>query len=422
MTVRPPLRHLAPLALLPFCGAGALAQETPVEPSPLADRLEVRRALEYVRNTEGRTIEEQIALCEVPAPPFHEAERAAAFRDRMAALGLDRVRIDGEGNVLAERPGEPGHPTVVLSAHLDTVFPPGTDVSVTRAGSLLKGPGIADDCRGLAVVLAVARALQETGLPTLGTVVFVGTVGEEGRGDLRGVRHLFSEELSGRVDFFLSVDGGGLDLTKDAVGSHRYRVTYSGPGGHSYGDFGQPSPIHAIGRAIGRIADLEVPEVPKTTFNVGVIEGGTSINSIAFESSMLVDLRSLDPAVLDQIDERLRAAVAGALEEENARDPDRPLDVAIESVGVRPAGTQLADARIVRAGLAAAAAIGFEPELERGSTDANIPISLGIPAATIDGGGESSGVHSRAETFDVTDSHRGTQWALLYVLELAGIP
>lgn len=390
-------------------------------PALMADDPAVRRALDHLAESESRTIEEQIALCEIAAPPFQEAERAAAFRDLLAALGLEGPRIDAEGNVLAERPGEPGGPTVVLAAHLDTVFPPGTDVSVRREGAVLHGPGIADDCRGLAVVLAVARALVETDVESRGTVVFVGTVGEEGRGDLRGVRHLFAHEFAGRVGAFLSVDGGGLDLTKDAVGSHRYRVSYRGPGGHSYGDFGMPSPIHALGRAIARIADLEVPEDPKTTFNVGLLDGGTSVNSIAHEASMVVDLRSRDPASLEELDRRFRAAVDEALAAENARDPDVPLTVDVESVGVRPAGTQPDDAPIVRAGLEAAAALGFQPELRAGSTDANIPISLGIPAVTIDGGGESSGTHSLGERFDTTGSHVGTQWALLYVLALAGL-
>ena len=382
----------------------------------------VRSALEYARRTEPRTIEEQIALCEIPAPPFKEAARAADFRRRLEALGLRNARIDREGNVIAERPGEPGAPTVVISGHLDTVFPEGTDVRVKRDGTVLHGPGIGDDCRGLAVVLAVARTLNEAKLQTRGTIIFVGTVGEEGAGNLRGVRHLFGEELRGRVDFFISVDGAGLDLTKDAVGSHRYKVSFKGPGGHSYGAFGMPNPVHALGRAIARISDLQVPTNPKTTFSVGVIEGGTSVNSIAASASMEVDMRSVDPASLQRLDAQFQQAVQAALAEENARwKGATQLQVEVKSIGIRPAGTQPDTAAIVQAGLRAAAAVGIRPRTDASSTDANIPINLGIPAVTIDGGGQGDGAHSLEESFDTRDSHLGTQWALLYVLALAGV-
>lgn len=388
----------------------------------LPDRPDVRRALETLRETEPRTLEEQIALCEIPAPPFAEAERAAAYRDRLAAIGLERVRIDAEGNVVAERPGTGAGPTVVLSAHLDTVFPEGTDVTVRREGSVLHGPGIGDDCRGLAVLLAVARALDETAIETRGDLLFVGTVGEEGRGDLRGVRHLFEEELAGRVDAFVSIDGSGLDVTKDAVGSHRYEVTFRGPGGHSWGDFGLASPIHALGRAVAATTSLEVDDDPKTTFNVGTIEGGTSVNSIAFEARMRVDLRSLDADTLDALDERFHRAVEEAVDAENADAAEGRIEVDFESIGVRPAGSQPDDAPIVRAALSTASALGFRPDLQAGSTDSNVPISLDVPAVTIDGGGRSEGAHSPDEWFDVTDAHLGAQWALLLVLELAGVP
>lgn len=387
----------------------------------LLDRPTVRDALERIVETEERTIAEQIELCEIPAPPFGETERASAYRDRLAAVGLERVRIDDEGNVIGERPGAEEGPVVVLSAHLDTVFPEDTDVSVEREGALLRGPGIGDDCRGLAVVLAVARTLEEVSIETGRGIVFVGTVGEEGRGDLRGVRHLLARELADRVGAFLSIDGGGLDLTKDAVGSHRYRTSFRGPGGHSYGDFGLPSPVHALGRAIAAIAAFDVPDHPKTTFNIGTIEGGTSINSVAYEAAMLVDLRSLDPAELEKLDARFREAVEAARAAESARDAEHELAVEIENVGVRPAGIQPADAPIVRAAVAAAAVLGFEPALEAGSTDANIPISLGVPAITLDGGGVSEGVHSLEETWEATDSDLGTRWALLTVLALAGL-
>lgn len=382
----------------------------------------VRQALEAARAGEPQTIEDQIAICQIEAPPFKEQRRAEDYRRRLEALGLRNVRIDAEGNVIAERPGEPGEPVVVISGHLDTVFPEGTDVTVKREGTTLRAPGIGDDCRGLAILLGIARALDQAQVRTRGTIIFVGTVGEEGPGNLRGVRHLFATELRDRVDYFISVDGTGLGLTKDAVGSHRYTVTFKGPGGHSYGDFGAPNPVHALGRAIAKISDFQVPADPRVTFSVGVIEGGTSVNSIAMTAAMQVDMRSVDAAALDALDARFQAAIRQALDEENARwsQGDR-LTLEIDTIGIRPAGRQPADAPIVRAAEAAGRALGFDVPAIASSTDANIPISLGIPAVTIDGGGRGGGAHSLAEWFDTADSHLGTQWALLFVLTLTGV-
>jgi tripeptide aminopeptidase len=409
-------------AAAPLCGlllsTTALVAQRVVVP----DDARVRRALEEVARTEPRAIEEQVALCEIEAPPFKEARRAEEYRRRMEALGLRNVRVDAEGNVIGERPGEPGEPVVVISGHLDTVFPEGTDVRVRREGTVLRAPGIGDDCRGLAVVLAVARALEAAQVRTRGTVLFVGTVGEEGEGNLRGVRHLFETELKDRVDYFLSVDGTGLGMTKDAVGSHRYRVTFKGPGGHSYGAFGMPNPMHALGRAIAKVADFQVPDSPRVTFSVGLVDGGTSVNSIADAASFSVDMRSVDAARLDSLDARFRAAVREALEEENARwRSDVKLTVEIDTIGIRPAGSQPEDAFIVRAAVGAGRRLGFTPPAVASSTDANTPISLGVPALTIDGGGSGGGAHSLQEWFDTRDSHLGTQWALLLVLALAGV-
>jgi len=414
-------------ARLPVAAAAAalvaspLAAQRPMQNVAVPDGARVRQALEYVARTEPQTVEEQIAICQIEAPPFKEARRAEDYRRRFAELGL-AARVDSVGNVIAERPGAPGEPVVVVSGHLDTVFPEGTDVGVKREGTILRGPGIGDDCRGLAILLSVARALEQGQIRTRGTVVFVGTVGEEGAGNLRGVRHLFEREMKGRVDAFISIDGTGLGITRDAVGSHRYTVTYRGPGGHSYGDFGMPNPVHALGRAIARISDLQVPSTPKVTFSVGVIEGGTSVNSIANEASFQVDMRSVDSAPLDSLDARFRAAVQRALEEENARwRSDVRLTVAIDTIGIRPAGTQAADAWIVRAAEESGKRLGFTPPAIASSTDSNIPIALGIPALTIDGGGNGGGAHSLQEWFDTKDSHLGTQWALLLVLTLAGV-
>lgn len=379
----------------------------------------IKGAIEGLRASEPQTIEDQIRLCEVEAPPFKEAKRAALYAQMFKEAGLTNVRIDKEGNVLGEKRGTQPKPHLVFSAHLDTVFPEGTDVTVKRDGAILRGPGIGDDCRGLTVVLAVARAMVRSNLQTPGTITFVGTVGEEGLGDLRGVKYLFREGLKGQIDRFVSVDGSGFGVTNQAVGSLRYRVTFKGPGGHSYGSFGMVNPIHALGRAMSRIADFEVPREPKTTFSVGRIGGGTSVNSIPFEAWAEVDMRSVDPAALKALDARFHKALDEAAADENARWGSRDLTVDKQLVGDRPAGSTPADSAIVVAAMAAGKALGLTTTLNEGSTDSNIPMNLGVPAITIDGGGRGSGAHALDEAFDTTDSWQGTQWALLIALALA---
>jgi acetylornithine deacetylase/succinyl-diaminopimelate desuccinylase-like protein len=308
----------------------------------------------------------------------------------------------------------------VFSAHLDTVFPENTNVKVTREGNVLRGPGIGDDCRGLAVLLAVVRAMDKASVTTPGTITFVGTVGEEGLGDLRGVKALFNETLKGQIDRFVSVDGTGLGISHIAVGSHRYRVTFKGPGGHSYGAFGIANPVHALGRAIAGMADLQVPSDPKTTFNIGRVGGGTSVNAIAFEAWMEVDMRSADAASLQAVDARFHKAVDEAVVAENARWNDRGrVTVDKQLVGDRPAGRTEERSPIVAAALSVSRALGLTSLLDEGSTDANLAISLGIPAITVDGGGRGTGSHSLEEAFDTTDSWRGTQRAVLLAIALA---
>ncbi len=401
------------------------AQSADATVKQLSDLPKIKQALDHLKVTEPETIAEQIKACEIPAPTFLEAKRGEWFKQRFIELGLKNVRVDKIGNVLGERPGKSNSTMLVLAAHLDTVFPEGTDVKVKREGregSILKGPGIGDDCRGLAVILAVVRALNQAKIETDGTIIFVANVGEEGLGDLRGVRHLFNEELKGRATHFISVDGIGLDVTNTAVGVVRYRATFRGPGGHSYGAFGLPSPIHAMGRAIEKISRFEVPKQPKTTFNVGKIEGGTSVNSIAHTSWMEVDMRSVSAAELDKLEAQFKRAVQDSVDEENRTRPNAsPIAVELKMVSQRPAGVQPADSPIVKTALAAGASLGFNPKLGAGSTDSNIPISLKIPAITIDGGGDGKGAHSLDEFFDTTNSHLGTQWALLIALGIVGV-
>jgi acetylornithine deacetylase/succinyl-diaminopimelate desuccinylase-like protein len=398
----------------------ATAQQGPDIGARLMQDATVRAAVAAARADEPRTLEEQIRICEIAAPPFKESARAKYFADAFRASGLTNVRIDREGNVLGERRGRAARPHLVFTAHLDTVFPEETDVKVTRDGPIMKGPGIGDDCRGLAVLLAVVRALNNAGVTTPGTITFVGTVGEEGLGDLRGVKALFNDTLKGQVDRFVSVDGTGLGISHIAVGSHRYRVTFKGPGGHSYGSFGIANPVHALGRAIGLVAELQVPADPKTTFNVGRVGGGTSVNAIAFEAWMEVDMRSADPAALQALDASFQKAVDAAVAAENRRWNDNGrVTVDKQLVGARPAGRTEASSPIVEAALSVSKALGLASRLDEGSTDSNIAMSLGIPAITVDGGGRGTGAHALEETFDTTDSWQGTQRAVLLAIALA---
>ena len=380
----------------------------------------VRAALSAVERNEPHFIDEQVRFCQIAAPPFQEASRGKEFERLFRDLGLQNVHIDKVGNVIGTRPGASARPNLVFAAHLDTVFPEGTDVKVTRDGSLLKGPGIGDDCRGLAVMLGVIKGLDDGKVRTAGTITFVADVGEEGLGDLRGVKNLFNEELKGRIDKFISVDGTGLSLTNVGVGSYRYRVTFKGPGGHSFGAFGMANPIQAMGRAIAKIDSFEVTLNPKTTFNVGRVGGGTSVNAIPFEAWMEVDMRSSDKASLEALNTKFKAAMKEAVDEENARWPNHGrVTVSPEMVGLRPPGQTPANSAIALAAVAVTQLLGGEGRLGEGSTDANVPMNLGIPALTIGGGGRGTGAHSLNEMFDTKDSWRGTQRALLLAIALA---
>jgi len=409
-------------ALVCLCshGVGVVRGQQPDVVSRLMESAAVRAALQTAKDNEPQTIEQQIRFCEVPAPPFNETARGLVLKRAFEEAGLENVRVDRVGNVLGDRPGASSRPRTVIAAHLDTVFPEGTDVRVKRDGAVLRGPGIGDDCRGLAVLLAIVRALRQARVETPRTITFVANVGEEGLGDLRGVKELFSATLKDQIDRFVSIDGTGLSITNVAVGSHRYRVTFKGPGGHSFGAFGLANPANALGRAVAKIAEFEVPSVPRTTFNVGRIGGGTSVNSIPFESWMEVDMRSSDPAALAALDGKFQKAVDAAVAEENARWGKRQtITVVKDLVGDRPAGSTPASAPIVQTAQAVTRALGFETRMSEGSTDANVPMSLKIPAITISGGGRGSDAHAPSESFDTTDSWKGTQNAILLAIALA---
>ncbi len=416
-------RRLASLILIALLGAPSATafaqQDAATLGAKLMNDVAVKAAVEMIRAAEPQTIENQVRLCEVEAPPFKEAKRAEVYARLFREAGLQNVRIDKEGNVLGDRPGLQPRPRLVFTAHLDTVFPEGTDVRVKREGTMLRGPGIGDDCRGLAVLLAVVQAMSQAKVQTQGSITFVGTVGEEGLGDLRGVKYLFNEGMKGQIDRFVSIDGTGLGITHIAVGSLRYRVTFKGPGGHSYGAFGLSNPMHALGRAVATISQFEVPLDPKTTFNVGRIGGGTSVNAIPFDAWMEVDMRSASPSALEALDTKFKRAVDDAVRDEDARWKKNVLSVDKALVGMRPAGQTPANSPIVQAAVSVTRVLGFPIALDEGSTDSNIAMSLGIPAVTIDGGGRGTGSHALDEAFDSTNSWMGSQRALLLAIALA---
>jgi tripeptide aminopeptidase len=402
------------------------------EVAALLDDPRVGGAMDYLEAIEERSLGELVTLTEIPAPPFMEEERAAAYAELLRAAGADSVWIDGIGNVLAVRRGTVGDRTVAVDAHLDTVFPIETDVTVRVRGDTLHAPGVGDDTRGLIVVRNVLEAMVAHDLRTEADLLFIGTVGEEGLGDLRGVKHLFGEHGVGeegiRIDAFIAVDGGDeTRIMNQGVGSHRYRVTFQGPGGHSWGAFGLANPHNALAGAITRFlpgADAHTASGPRTSYSIGRIGGGTSVNSIPFESWMEVDMRSLDPASLQALDDIFQEAVRRGLEDENAlRRRGAELTVDVDMVGNRPAGTMDPEATpLVQRALAVVARLGEEPSVGSGSTNANTPISLGIPAITIGRGGRGGNAHALDEWWLPVNPHLAAQNALLITLAEGGFP
>jgi tripeptide aminopeptidase len=391
----------------------------------LAESPNVEQALRFFETNAGAITDEHIRICSIPATPFAEQERAEYLAERFRELGLSDVSIDEEGNCLGLYKGSSSSPLIIVSAHLDTVFPAGTDFTVRRDGDRLLAPGISDDGCGLIALIAIVEAMRAADIETDGSILFVGTVGEEGEGNLRGVRHLLtSGPWSKRtIDAFLSFDGPGVDrITNRALGSRRYRVEFDGPGGHSWGDFGVPNPVHALGRAISRLAAYPVPKDPRTTFNVGSVAGGTSVNAIPEHASMEVDLRSAADGELKRLDAFFRRAMKDAAEEENARrrPGDAPLNFQMELIGERPSGETPADSPLVKLAIESTKLLGVEPRLDQSSTDSNLPISLGIPAVTLGAGGTSGSSHTLAEWYDPRDREKGLQRGLLLILGLAG--
>lgn len=397
----------------------------------------VARASALCRAEDERTLAWQMELTAIPAPPFAEGARAGRMAELLQEVGAQNVRTDEVGNVLADvlghgGRGEPGGgglatpprtPPLILSAHLDTVFAEGVPIAVSRDGDLLRGPGISDDGRGLAVVLAVVRALREADVRLARPVLVAATVGEEGLGDLRGARHLVGPGGEGRgAAGFISVDGGGLDrIVTRGVGSRRFRATVRGTGGHSWQDWGIPNPIHALADAVRRTVSADLPSQPRTTLTVARWGGGTSINAIPQEAWIELDARSLSEGELERLEERVRVAVARAAADESGHAVGSALTVEVERVGRRAAGATDADDPLVRAAIAATAEVGAAQLLEASSTDANAAMAQGIPAITVGGGGEAGLTHTTGEWYRNVRGPEGVLRALWTVVGFCGL-
>jgi acetylornithine deacetylase/succinyl-diaminopimelate desuccinylase-like protein len=411
------------LSLLIAAALPAQAQEQAM--ARIAAQASVKQALAYIEKNEPATQTNMLAINAIPAPTFAEAARASDYAARLKAAGLADVRIDEAGNVIGTWRGSGKGPVIVLAAHLDTVYPAATDLTVHEKDGRLYAPGIADNGRSLAAMLTIVHAMRDAGVRTEGDVLFVANVGEEGLGDLKGVKYLFSQrkDIKAFVGLEPALGTDGDPVTYIGTGSRRFKVTLHGPGGHSYEGFGLPSAVHAAGRVIAHIDDVRVPSQPKVTFNVGVVQGGQSVNSISAEASMLIDIRSADAPLLAKVEQQIKAAIQQGVDETNQRWNSKAITADMVLIGDRPAGQMAADALIVRTALAAAKVQG-RPALLDGphSTDANLPMSLGVPAITMSGGGSSGGYHSeKLEWWSAQNSHTGPQNVLLTILGLAGV-
>ena len=418
-----PICALASMAAAPAAGQNVDATYTD-EARVLMARPAIAEAIRLAEEHDDWALERLIELTEIPAPPFLEATRGEWFAELLRETGADSVWTDAEGNVIGLRRGRTGARTIGFGGHLDTVFPEGTDVTVRQVGDTLFAPGVGDDTRGLVVLLSVLRAMEEAGVETDDDVLFVGVVGEEGLGDLRGMKHIYREGGL-RPDAWIEVDGSPFArIVSMGLGSVRYRITYEGPGGHSWSAFGTANPAHAMSRAVRHfqdVADTLTRSGAKTSYSVGRIGGGTSVNSIPFATWMEVDMRSESPPALARIEQVFLAAIDRALEEENAlRREGVALTVDKDRIGDRPSGETSSSAPLVQRALASTAAFGSVGILERSSTDSNVPIALGIPAVTISRGGENENVHAPNEYWVNRDAYRAVQRALLFVVAEAG--
>ena len=422
------MKFVSRIVLVSFLlGHSAFAQTPAANAQRIINNEKFKAAQAVIEQDYDRFVKEIIQLTEIEAPPLKEEKRARVYLEMLRQHGLTNVEMDAEGNVMGLRKGSGSGPLIAIAAHLDTVFPAGTNVKVKRNGTVLSAPGIGDDTRSLAVLLAIVRAMDAAKIQTTSDILFIGDVGEEGEGDLRGMKYLFQKgPYKDRIKMFMSMEGGASDrLTNAGVGSKRYRVTFKGPGGHSYGAFGLVNPAYALAGAMSRISKLQVPSNPKTTFSVGVIGGGTSVNSIPFESWMEVDMRSESRTELEKLAENFIGLMHEAVDEENkARSTSQgKIELKMDMRGDRPSGETPLTAPIVQIVGAAIKAFGMAPAYSNSSTDSNIPISLGIPAITIGAGGRGGRTHSLDEFIDVekTSAVKGITVSLAILLSLAGL-
>ena len=389
----------------------------------LANKKSIKKAFNHILEIEAQTRKDHILLTEIPAPNLMEGKKAQKFAELLKASGADSVWIDKVGNTIALRKGTKRKKVVAINGHIDTVFPIETDVTVKVKGDTLYAPGIGDDTRGMMIILTVLRAIEAADIETESDILFIGTVGEEGLGDLRGSKYLFNE--SGlQIDSWISVDGGSIsNIVNKALGSVRYRIVFEGPGGHSWGAFGYVNPIHALSTAIQYFdteANLYTREGAKTSYNVGRIGGGTSINSISYRAWAEVDMRSESPEKLDGIEQILLKTTDKALQDQNKMKRNGPdLKLKMIPVGKRPSGAIKPETSLIQKAMASAKYFGKEPRLRFGSTDASIPISKGIPAITIGRGGKGGANHSLNEWWVNIDGHIAIQYALLVLVSEA---
>lgn len=406
--------------LLLMATLSARATDNPVD--KIAQDSRCARGLDWIERNTSWVTDQQIQLTEIPSPEFGEARRAEYLKGLFEGLGL-KVSIDKVGNVVGERPGSDRDSVILLAAHLDTVFPAGTDVRAKRKGNRIEAPGIADNGAGLGALVGLARALSESQIRTSKTIVLAGDVGEEGEGNLRGIRALV-ETYRARLAAVIAIDGPSTEhITAQGIASRRFEISISGPGGHSWSDFGAPNPITALARGIVQFSSVRVPDDPRSSFNFGVIEGGTSVNSIPERAAVKVDLRSEDESELARLETALRDAMQGGARQEMATTPPgtEQLEVAFRSLGSRPAGKLPDDAPILETIRNVDRYLGTRSRIERSSTDANIPLSLGIPAVSLGGGGKGGGSHTFAEWYDPTGRAVGLKRLYLATLALAGL-
>jgi acetylornithine deacetylase/succinyl-diaminopimelate desuccinylase-like protein len=418
------MRQATWLLVVALSSVPALAQTPEADVAKLVGSKPFGQAAAFLESDHERFVQELITLTEIPAPSFKEQKRAEAVAARFRALGLSDVEIDQEGNAVGRRPGTGTGPMLAVLAHLDTVFPESTDVKVRRNGTRLMAPGVGDNTRSVALMLSLIGAMNAAAITTSRDILFVGNVGEEGLGNLRGARYLLElSKYKGRIAEMIAVDGGEVTrIVTGGVGSRRYRVTFKGPGGHSYGAYGLVNPAFALGLAIDRFARIPVPSSPKTTKNVGIVGGGQSVNSIPSAMHMEIDMRSESPVELKKLDDAFLRVVREAVEEENGlRSTEQGrVEADVKLLGERPSGETPRSADLVRRAAAAIQAFGMTPAYEFGSTDSNVPISLGIPAITI-GRGTGGRAHALDEWVDVekTSSVKSARVALAIILAAA---